>query len=102
MNACRRRTVDLRGRTVGPAPLHFHAGLHYTAGMSKMTPTEAVNYLRDQKWSEERIGQAVAAHQSTIHRIGKGQEPAFTLGKAIVELAEAQKTLSDVEARANT
>lgn len=56
----------------------------------KMTPTEAVQALRDLKWSEAKIGEAVGANQSTIHRIGHGAEPLYSLGQAIIELWKSE------------
>lgn len=54
------------------------------------TPTEAVAALLAAKWSEAKIGKEVDANQSTIHRIAHGADPSYSLGKALVALADRE------------
>ena len=55
------------------------------------TPTQAANEIHEAGWSEAQIAKAVDVNQSTIHRIRNGAEPAFSLGVAILALADEIK-----------
>lgn len=53
------------------------------------TPTEAIAALKAADWPETKIAEAVGVHQSFINRLANGvrSEPAYSVGKALVDLA---------------
>lgn len=55
-----------------------------------MSPSTAIDRLRAAGLTEQAIGAAVGARQSTINRIRRQQmQPTYEVGKALVDLAEA-------------
>ena len=59
-----------------------------------MNPATAIERLRTAGLTEQAIGAAVGARQSTINRIRRGQmQPTWEVGRALVAMAEAQQLL---------
>lgn len=57
-----------------------------------MNPSLAIEQLRAAGLTEQAIGAAVGARQSTINRIRRGQmQPTYEVGKALVDLAVAEE-----------
>ena len=55
-----------------------------------MNPSDAIERLRAAGLTEQAIGSAVGAQQSTINRIRNGHmQPTYKVGKALVDLAIA-------------
>ncbi len=52
-----------------------------------MTPTEAVEILKNLHWTEAKIAAAVGTSQPNVNRIKKGKTPRYLLGDALVRLA---------------
>ena len=56
-----------------------------------MNPSEAIAALRKAGWSEVAIAKGVGSTQPTINRISRGvSQPTYTLGRALVDLAESE------------
>lgn len=78
MTACRSQCVKA---------LHKYAEAHIFAPMK---PSDAITKLREAGLSEKGIAAAIPVAQSTINRIHRGDmEPNYTLGKRLIEMAEA-------------
>ncbi|MFL9582395.1 helix-turn-helix domain-containing protein [Stenotrophomonas sp. AB1(2024)] len=56
-----------------------------------MDPSTAIDRLRNAGLTDQAIGTAVGAHQSTINRIRNGdtKQPNYEVGRALVVLAES-------------
>lgn len=52
-----------------------------------MNPTNAVDLLISQKWSEKRIADEVGTSQPTINRIKRGSATTYELGAKLISLA---------------
>ncbi|KAF1005447.1 MAG: hypothetical protein GAK28_03199 [Luteibacter sp.] len=52
-----------------------------------MSPSDAIHLLLSQKWTEARIAAAVGTSQPTINRIKQGTAPRYSLGEALIRLA---------------
>jgi len=60
-----------------------------------MNPSTAIDVLRAAGLTEQAIGAAVGARQSTINRIRRNQmQPTYEVGKALVDMAHAAEQLA--------
>lgn len=67
-----------------------------------MKPSEAIEQLLALDMTEAAIGDAVGARQSTINKIKReDMQPNYTLGKALVDLAELKGSLARQPPAAN-
>jgi len=65
-----------------------------------MNPSTAIDVLRAAGLTEQAIGAAVGARQSTINRIRRNQmQPTYEVGKALVDMAQAAELMARRAAR---
>lgn len=55
--------------------------------MHVMNPSQAIEALRKNGWTDSRIADDVGTFQSTITRIRKGMPTAWELGNDLIQLA---------------
>ena len=56
-----------------------------------MNPTEAVEKLRGNGWTQAEIAVAVDIGQAMVSKISRGSEPSYSIGLRLVQLAKGKR-----------
>ena len=71
--------------------------------MVPMDPTQAIETLKRAGLTEKAIAESVGVNQSTVNRIGNGSHPSYSVGRALIELAQSvlEADKAELKARAS-